>query len=111
MAELAKAEVPVETPKLKYQRQANECIIANIGGDKNHGWGMKDSSGSIDSLIADNVEDIIKAKGLPAELLTEIEQFINPSQLRQKLENAKPPLLNKTAKREKHERRFDGLTE
>lgn len=101
----------METNKQKYQRQANECIIAQISGDKNHGWGLKDSSGCIDSLIADNIEDIIAAKGLPAELLSEIEQFINPSQLRQKLENAKPALLNKANKTERAERRFDGLVE
>lgn len=88
------AQKPV-VPSLaeKVAKQFADVVKSAIGGDKNHGWGVEDSFEVIDVLIAENADEIAKAKGLPEEVGVFIKQVINPSQFRQKLETKK--ILNK----------------
>jgi NTP pyrophosphatase (non-canonical NTP hydrolase) len=70
-----------------------QAVKNQIGGNKDHGWGQKDSMGVIDELLAECSEQIAKDKGASEELLSLIGQVVNPSAFRQTLERAK--VLNK----------------
>jgi hypothetical protein len=71
-----------ETKSQKFAREFREAVLAQIGGDKNHGWGLEDSFSVIDSLC-----------DIEPEAAPFIREVINPSAFRQVLE--KRELLNK----------------
>jgi hypothetical protein len=91
----------------KLEKQFADAVKAQIGGNKDHGWGADDSMAVIDQLIAENVAEITAAKGLPEELSGFIKGVINPSQCRQRLESKK--ILNKSTREQKMADIFGGF--
>lgn len=73
-------------------------IDAQIGGNKDHGWGAKDSLAVIENIVAEDAAlskcgDVVKYS-LSDEAMRMIAEVINPSAFRQQLEKAKR--LNKS---------------
>ena len=86
-------------------------IDAQIAGDKNHGWGAKDSMAVVENIVAEDaalskVGDVTKYV-LSEEATRMIAEVINPSAFRQQLEKAKR--LNKSENVRKPG--LDGLAE
>lgn len=106
--EVAK-QVEPKTHKQLVREVFNDAVKAQIGGNKEHGWGIADSSAVIDQIIANFHEKVMENKGATGEMMQAIEEVINPSQFRQKLESAK--ILTKgESKRERKENLLDSLT-
>ena len=78
-----------------------KSILAQIGGDRKHGWGTKDSANVIRAIL----EDEIGEKPDEDTVMKWIIMVINPSAFRQVLE--KENQLDKSENtREKHEKLF-----
>lgn len=69
------------------------AIAKQINGDKNHGWGVDDSTEVIMQVVANETGTSIENL---ADIRPLIRSMVNPSQARQILENAK--LLNEAPK-------------
>lgn len=98
MANEVKAEAKANEPKTHKQlvkETAAAAVKAQIGGNREHGWGLADSSAVIDQIVAEHHEAVAKNKGLTAEMLAAIEEVINPSAFRLKLESDSVNMLNK----------------
>ena len=85
------------------QEVAKAAVIAAIGGDKNHGWGVDDSVEVIESILAEDASlapaDLLANKYTPSEeAMSLVKQFINPSAFRQILEGK---LLAEPVKKDK----------
>lgn len=107
-----------ESKKSPILEAFQEAVKSQIGDNRNHGWGAKDSMAVIDAVVAadasEEIEKLVKegkqpgAYSLSAEATEFIEQVINPSAFRQKLESAKRPdgqtVLAKSEKNEREKR-------
>ena len=90
-------------------RNLNEVVGTEIkriiNGNKDHGWGQADSLVVIEEIVCADVENHIEAKKDPTkyvftdEAKSLVNDFVNPSAARQKLESA--GLLNKNTKSER----------
>lgn len=99
-----------EALKAKLNKAMAEAVKSQLNGDKDHGWGQTDSMNAIEQLIMDCHEEIGKEKCAPLELLAFINDLVNPSAFRQKLEN-KGLLNKKVGRAAKNEEYFTMLTE
>lgn len=74
-----------------------DAVKAQIGDDRNHGWGNEDSLAVIDAVVAADAEVAAEAGGtLEKYTLSDDAQFfvrkvVNPSAFRQVLETEKKP--------------------
>ena len=73
-----------------------DAIKAQIGGNRQHGWGQDDSFSVIDAVVAEDATDAEKGKySISDEARPLIERVINPSACRQWLESKEVNLLDK----------------
>lgn len=68
-----------------------EAVLAQINGNKEHGWGQADSLAVIKAIVKDAT-----GKELAGEAEAQVKSLINPSQFRQILEDQK--VLNESPK-------------
>lgn len=91
------------TPKETFQKS----VVKQINGNRNHGWGQKDSEAVIAAIWESETGEKIDAN-----VMALIADVINPSAFRQKLEKAKLPgqeitmLQAQESKKRKHEDLF-----
>jgi hypothetical protein len=103
---MAKPEKPAEAPKPDGKARGkalfaefNAAVNLQIGGDKHHGWGNKDSLAVIEAIVAKDVEfheGEAKTYTLSDEAIQFIGVVINPSAFRQQLESKDDGRLEKT---------------
>jgi hypothetical protein len=76
----------------------NAVVNAQIGGDKQHGWGNKDSMAVIESIVAEDAalnDGDVKQFTLSDEAMRIIALVVNPSAFRQQLESKDDGRLTK----------------
>ena len=67
-----------------------ESVIAQIGGNRLHGWGSADSTAVIMDLIAEFAPDVTEKNIEVIQALEQgVKQVVNPSAFRQSLEPSK----------------------
>lgn len=95
---------------------AQDAVKAQIGSNKEHGWGSNDSMAVIDVIVAEDASNSAEAGetlekySLSEEASKWIKRLINPSAFRQELESSK--LLNKSeGRKSKSEKLFASFTE
>jgi len=91
------------TPKETFQK----TVVKQINGNRNHGWGQKDSEAVVAAIWESETGEPIDP-----EVMKLIADVINPSAFRQKLEKAILPgqketmLAQQESKKRKHEDLF-----
>ena len=75
-------------------------ILNQIGGNRQHGWGQKDSLAVVEDMMAEFGASFASAEendiAIVKAVMARIERVINPSACRQWLESEKMNLLDKS---------------